>query len=161
MVSSRHIRDPLRRGQYILPGAALVSPQAARLGAGVAAALGTSIQFGCTGAGTALHLADRSGRVLRNHMGGKRADRRGRPLEPRYPIRAAIIQGGPDGLIDVYFEEVPGTSVGYEGNRSDSVDEAIGHIASHYRAAVDPDAPPWHPGAWLGGGGPGSQPQSR
>ena len=87
---SRHIRGPLRRGQYLLPGA-VVSPQAARLGAGVADALGVSVQFGQLGpAGTALHLVGRDGRVLRNHMGGKSTDRRGRPAEPRYPVRVAI-----------------------------------------------------------------------
>jgi len=145
---SRHIRGPLRRGQYLLPGA-VVSPQAARLGAGVADALGVSVQFGQLGpAGTALHLVGRDGRVLRNHMGGKSTDRRGRPAEPRYPVRVAIVPHAPGSLVTVYFEEVPGTSVGYEGNRDETAEEAVTHIANHYRAAVDPAAPAWHLGAW-------------
>lgn len=145
---SRHIRGPLRRGQYLLPGA-VVSPQAARLGAGVAAALDISVQFQrLDPAGTALHLAGRDGRLLCNHLAGRGIDRHGRAAEPRYPIRVAIVPDTPDSLVSVYFEQVPGTSVGYEGNRDETADEAVIHIASHYRAAVDPDAPPWHLGAW-------------
>lgn len=156
---SRHIRSPLCRGRHVLPGA-VVSLQAARLGAGVAAALGVSVQFQqLDPAGTALHLVGGDGRMLCNHLGGKGTGRRGRPTEPRYPVRVAIVPDAPGALVAVYFEEVPGTSVGYEGNREDTVDEAVAHIANHYRAAVDPDAPPWHMGAWREDSEPG--PRSR
>jgi hypothetical protein len=147
---SRHIRRPLRRTQFLVPGA-VVSPQAARLGAGVAAALGVSIQFqNLRPAGTALHLVGRDGRLLCNYLGAKQTGSRGRPTEPRYPIRVAIVPDDPGALVAVYFEDVPGTSVGYEGDHSAGVEEAIAHIANQYRAAVDPNAPAWHLGSWLG-----------
>lgn len=37
------------------------------------------------------------------------------------------------------------------------IDDAVAHIAGHYRAAVDPAAPPWHLGAWREGSVPGTQ----
>jgi len=130
-------------GRHRLPGVA-VDQRTAELAGRLAGELGVRVLLGPHPAGTALYLPGPDGRPLRNHFGGRETGRRGRPLEPAWPIMVALV-GDPSGdsPVSVFLEPVPGTSVGYAGDRRDTVEDAVQHIVRHYRPALDPAVGPW------------------
>ena len=81
-------------------------------------------------------LLDRDGRPLRNDRGLEGGELR--------PIHVAFVPADQHEPIMAFFEPVSDTTVGYAGNGGGSSVEEVGAtLVRHYRAAVDPAAPPW------------------
>ncbi len=137
-----------RRAHAQIAGGIAVNQHVAGLAALLTAGLQARVLLRPSSDGTAIYLLDAEGEPLRKHS-GRRVGKNGAELKATWPIMVAFIAHDParwyaaDLPVTVFLEPVAGTSVGYSGNRGDTVTDAATHIVRHYRPALDPTAEPW------------------